>query len=166
MRTSCSPPASAARPEWGSGAVCIKEIPALDAPSRVRIDSVRSGPGAQRAWHRHPDGQVLHITEMANLVQHRGCPVGAVHVGIATQIASGQWHWHGAPATRRMTHLTDREVAEEDAAAGRGPRAIDTRATLLLPGRSLSSDLHAVLSHHGCPSASTDAPTSTAHDKR
>lgn len=146
MRTSCSPPASAACLEWVSGAVWIKEIFALDAPSRVRIDSVRSGPGAQRAWHRHPDGQVLHITEMANLVQHRGCPVEAVHVGSTAQMASGQWHVHGATATRRMTHLTVQEAAEEDAAAEGGPRAIDAGATLLLPGRSLTSDLHAALS--------------------
>ena len=50
----------------------MDEIAAPVPPSRTRVLSVHFAPGARTAWHRHPFGQVLHVTEGAGLVQSRG----------------------------------------------------------------------------------------------
>ena len=55
-----------------TGTVWFDEIAAPGRPSRLRLFSVHFAPGAHTAWHRHPHGQVLHVTEGEGLVQRRG----------------------------------------------------------------------------------------------
>ncbi|MHA7305480.1 cupin domain-containing protein [Arthrobacter sp. TMN-49] len=41
-------------------------------PSRLRVNLVRFAPGAHTAWHRHANGQTLHVTDGTGLVESRG----------------------------------------------------------------------------------------------
>ncbi len=48
--------------EWFTGAVYIDTV-ATPGPSRVNGSSVHFTPGARTAWHTHPNGQSLYVTE-------------------------------------------------------------------------------------------------------
>jgi quercetin dioxygenase-like cupin family protein len=47
-------------------------IAAPSQSSPIAVYSVHFAPAARTAWHAHPVGQVLHVTEGAGLVQVRG----------------------------------------------------------------------------------------------
>ncbi|AWN26077.1 cupin domain-containing protein [Streptomyces sp. NEAU-S7GS2] len=100
-----------------TGSVWLDEIAAPPAPSRLRMFSVHFAPGAHTAWHTHPHGQVLHITEGAGLVQRAGGPVEPVRAGDTAWIAPGERHWHGAAPDTFMTHLATVEAADDGTAA-------------------------------------------------
>ncbi|WKU46551.1 cupin domain-containing protein [Streptomyces sp. VNUA116] len=112
--------------EWVTGTVHVTSIAvAEEAPSRLRIDDVRFEPGSRTHWHRHPEGQFLHITEGAGLMQRRGGPVEVVRAGDRVHIAPGEWHWHGAGPTTSMTHLAVLTAAEDGTEAERGEPVTD-----------------------------------------
>jgi quercetin dioxygenase-like cupin family protein len=103
--------------EWFTGIVWIDEIAAPPAPCRLRVNSVHFTPGARTAWHRHPLGQALHVTEGAGLVQHRGGSIQEVRAGDTVWTEPDEWHWHGAAPRTFMTHLAVMETAEDGASA-------------------------------------------------
>ncbi|WP_406295454.1 cupin domain-containing protein [Embleya sp. NBC_00888] len=117
---------AAAPPEWLTGPAWVDEIAAPVEPSRVRVDSVHFAPGSRTVWHRHPLGQVLHITEGTGLIQRRGGPVETLRPGDTVRIAPDEWHWHGAGPTTFMTHLAIQEVAPDGTEAERGEPVTDT----------------------------------------
>ncbi|WP_327129682.1 MULTISPECIES: cupin domain-containing protein [unclassified Streptomyces] len=121
-----APVSAAAPPQWVVGAAWVEEVAAPEGPSRVRVDSVHFAPGARTVWHRHPLGQVLHVTQGAGLVQCRGGAVESIRVGDSVRISPGEWHWHGAAPTTFMTHLAIQEVARDGTEAERGATVTDT----------------------------------------
>jgi len=88
----------------------MDEIAAPAPPARTRVLSVHFAPGARTAWHRHPFGQILHVTEGAGLVQSRDGEAEAIGAGDTVQAAAGEWHWHGAGPGTFMTHLAVQEA--------------------------------------------------------
>ncbi|MFE3904455.1 cupin domain-containing protein [Streptomyces sp. NPDC059153] len=96
-----------------NGTVRLDEIVAPRAPSRLRMFSVHFAPGGHASWHRHPRGQVLHVTEGEGLVQRRGGPVEEIRAGDTVWIEPDEWHWHGAAPRTFMTHLAAAEAAED-----------------------------------------------------
>lgn len=104
------PPSVLGNPDWFSGEVWVDPIATGAPPSRVRLVSVHFCPGARTAWHTHPVGQVLQITEGVGLVQRRGGPIEVVRAGDTVHFAPGEDHWHGAAAGNFMTHLAMHEV--------------------------------------------------------
>ena len=56
------------------GDVWYDVIAAGEAPSRLRVNLVRFAPGAHTAWHRHANGQTLHVTDGVGLVGTRTAP--------------------------------------------------------------------------------------------
>jgi quercetin dioxygenase-like cupin family protein len=76
-----------------------------DSPSRLRAGVVRFAPGAHTAWHRHLNGQTLHILDGRGLAQARGGPVIEVGPGDTIETPPVEWHWHGAAPDHFMTHL-------------------------------------------------------------
>jgi len=84
------------------------------APSRLRVNIVRFAPGAHTAWHRHANGQTLHITDGVGLVQSRGGDVVEVHPGDTIYTPPGEWHWHGAAPENFMAHLAMWEALDEN----------------------------------------------------
>ncbi|MEW2526582.1 cupin domain-containing protein [Streptomyces sp. NPDC047071] len=100
-----------------TGSVWLDEIASPEAPSRLRMFNVHFAPGAHTAWHRHPHGQVLHVTEGEGLVQRAGGPVEPLRAGDTVWIAPGERHWHGAGPRTFMTHLAVVEAADDGTAA-------------------------------------------------
>ncbi|MGW0211721.1 (R)-mandelonitrile lyase [Streptomyces sp. NPDC003233] len=96
-----------------TGAVWLDEMAAPAAPSRLRMFNVHFAPGAHTAWHRHPNGQLLHVLEGEGLVQREGGAVEAIRAGDTVWIEPGERHWHSAAPRTFMTHLAVVEAAED-----------------------------------------------------
>ena len=58
--------------EMFTGDVWYDVIAKGEPPSRLRVNLVRFAPGARTAWHRHANGQTLHVTDGRGVVQSRG----------------------------------------------------------------------------------------------
>lgn len=61
--------------------------------------------GARSAWHTHPAGQVLIISDGTGWVQEEGQPKRQVKMGDVIWTPPGVKHWHGATATDAMSHI-------------------------------------------------------------
>src|SRR6476659_11336648 len=82
--------------EWFTGAVHIDTVAVPADPSRVFAASVHFAPGARTAWHTHPFGQTIYVTEGAGLCQREGGPVEIIKPGDSVFFEPGENHWHGA----------------------------------------------------------------------
>jgi quercetin dioxygenase-like cupin family protein len=89
-----------------TGAVWFDEIGATE---HTTVMSVHFPPGARTAWHSHPQGQVLHVTDGAGLVQSRGGDREAISMGDKVHAHPGEVHWHGAAPGTFMTHTAVQE---------------------------------------------------------
>jgi quercetin dioxygenase-like cupin family protein len=98
-------PSSKGPTEMFTGDVWYDVIAGAVAPSRLRVNLVRFAPGARTAWHRHANGQTLHVTDGRGLVQSRGGEVLQIRPGDTIYTAPGEWHWHGAAPGHFMSHL-------------------------------------------------------------
>ncbi len=49
--------------DWFTGAVCVDPVAAPSDASRLSASSVHFTPGARTAWHTHPNGQTIYVTE-------------------------------------------------------------------------------------------------------
>jgi quercetin dioxygenase-like cupin family protein len=99
--------------EWFTGSVFLDAVAAPVDGSRVSASSVHFTPGARNAWHTHPNGQTIWVTEGVGLCQRRGGPVEVIRAGDRVFFEPGEEHWHGAAATRFMTHIAIVEVDAE-----------------------------------------------------
>jgi quercetin dioxygenase-like cupin family protein len=90
--------------EWFTGDVWFDVIIRGAEPSRVRVNTVRFAPGAHTAWHRHANGQTLHVTDGVGLIQSRGGEVTVIRPGDVIYTPPGEWHWHGATPDNFMIH--------------------------------------------------------------
>ena len=81
--------------------------------------------GARTAWHTHPNGQTIYVTEGVGRVQRRGGAVEVVQPGDRVFFEPGEDHWHGASPTRYMTHLSLVEVDQEGTSATWGAHVTD-----------------------------------------
>ena len=111
--------------DWFTGDVYIDALASPSAPARVMANLVHFMPGARTAWHSHPLGQSLFVTEGIGLVQRRGGPVQTIRPGDRVRIEPDEEHWHGATPTRRMVHLALNEVDDEHVAAHWGEHVTD-----------------------------------------
>jgi quercetin dioxygenase-like cupin family protein len=103
--------------EWFTGQVWIDQIAESAEPSRLRAASVHFTPGARTAWHAHPLGQVLHVTEGTGWVRRQGGDVIEVRPGDTVHVEPGEMHWHGATPTDFLTHLAIQEADENGSTA-------------------------------------------------
>lgn len=62
-------------------------------------------PGARSAWHTHPAGQRLIVTEGAGRTQQWGGPVEEIRAGDVVWCPPGVKHWHGAAPASALTHI-------------------------------------------------------------
>ena len=95
--------------EYFTGKVTISGQFQREAPSRVGGAIVRFEPGARTAWHKHPLGQTLIVTQGVGLTQVEGGPVLEFHAGDILWCPADQKHWHGATPTQAMTHIAIQE---------------------------------------------------------
>ena len=111
--------------DWFTGGVWVDDVATPPAPSRVRVVSVHFAPGARTAWHTHPLGQILHVTEGQGLVQRRGAPPEVVRAGDTVEFAPGEDHWHGAGPASFMTHLAVHEADDDGSHVSWGDHVTD-----------------------------------------
>ena len=95
--------------EWFTGRVTVSGQFQREAPSRVGGAVVRFEPGARTAWHVHPLGQTLIVTEGVGWTQIEGGPKLEFHVGDILWCPPEQKHWHGATPHEAMTHIAIQE---------------------------------------------------------
>lgn len=95
-----------------TGAVKLEPLIEAPAPARVRAALVSFEPGARTAWHTHPLGQTLIVTEGVGRAQSEGGPVEEIRPGDVVWFAPGEKHWHGAGATSAMTHIAIQEALD------------------------------------------------------
>jgi quercetin dioxygenase-like cupin family protein len=111
--------------EWFTGDVYIDTVAAPMGASRLTASSVHFTPGARTAWHTHPNGQTIFVTEGAGLAQRRGGPIEVIRPGDRVFFEPGEEHWHGAAPTRFMTHLAMLDVDDKGSSATWGPHVSD-----------------------------------------
>jgi quercetin dioxygenase-like cupin family protein len=99
--------------DWFTGAVFVDAVAAPAASSRVSASSVHFTPAARTAWHTHPHGQTIFVTEGVGRCQRRGGPIEEIRPGDRVFFEPGEEHWHGAAPDRFMTHLAMLQVDEQ-----------------------------------------------------
>jgi quercetin dioxygenase-like cupin family protein len=99
--------------EWFTGAVYIDTIAAPSPASRLSASSVHFTPGARTAWHMHPNGQTIYVTEGVGRAQGRGGPIEVIRPRDRVFFEAGEDHWHGAAPDRFMTHLSMVQVDDK-----------------------------------------------------
>jgi quercetin dioxygenase-like cupin family protein len=92
--------------------VYIDQVAAAPAPARAQAALVHFTPGARTAWHTHPLGQTIFITEGIGLCQRDGGPIEVIRPGDRVFFEPGENHWHGAAPDRLMVHLAIQESDE------------------------------------------------------
>jgi quercetin dioxygenase-like cupin family protein len=110
--------------DWFTGSVFIDAV-ASPSESRVSASSVHFTPGARTAWHTHPNGQTIFVTEGVGLAQRRGGPIEVIRSGDRVFFEPGEDHWHGAAPDRFMTHLAILEVDDDGNLATWGDHVTD-----------------------------------------
>src|SRR5215212_4975646 len=123
--TNNSPATMAGPSDWFSGDVYVDTIATPSDQSRLQASSVHFPPGARTAWHRHPNGQTIYITEGVGLCQRRGGPIEVIRPGDRVFFEPGEDHWHGAASDRFMTHLAMLDVDDEGNSATWGDHVTD-----------------------------------------
>jgi quercetin dioxygenase-like cupin family protein len=111
--------------DWFTGAVYIDPVATPVESSRLAASSVHFTPTARTAWHTHPNGQTIYVTEGIGLCQRRGGPIEVIRPGDRVFFEPGEEHWHGATPNRFMTHLAMHQVDEEGNAVAWGEHVTD-----------------------------------------
>ena len=111
--------------EWFTGRVFIDPIAAPSEGSQIAAAAVHFTPGARTAWHTHPHGQTIWVTEGVGFCQREGGPVEVIRPGDRVFFEPGEEHWHGAPPNRFMTHLAMLDVDDDGNVADWGDHVTD-----------------------------------------
>jgi quercetin dioxygenase-like cupin family protein len=91
--------------DWFTGSVYIDTITAPTDGADLGAAAVHFTPGARTAWHSHPRGQTIWVTEGVGLCQREGGSIEVIRPGDRVFFEPGENHWHGAAPTRFMTHI-------------------------------------------------------------
>lgn len=94
---------------WFTGTVQIDSVRNPDEQSAIGCAHVRFSPGARTAWHTHPKGQTLYVTDGIGRVATRTA-VQEIRPGDVVYIEPGEEHWHGATPDRYMAHVAMQEA--------------------------------------------------------
>ena len=111
--------------DWFTGSVFVDTIAAPSARSRTGAANVHFTPGARTAWHTHPNGQTIWVTEGLGLCQRRGGPVEVIQPGDRVFFEPGEEHWHGATPSRFMAHVAIHQADEDGSFATWGEHVTD-----------------------------------------
>jgi quercetin dioxygenase-like cupin family protein len=111
--------------EWFTGAVYIDVVATPSDATPLSASSVHFTPGARTAWHTHPIGKSIYVTEGLGFAQRRGGPIEVIRPGDRVFFEPGEDHWHGAAPNRFMTHLAMLEVDAEGNPATWGDHVTD-----------------------------------------
>lgn len=96
-----------------TGMVFVDSIRTPDDESAIGCAHVRFTPGARTAWHKHPKGQTLYVTDGIGLVCRRGGEPTEMRPGDVVFIEPNEEHWHGATPQRFMAHVAIQQADEQ-----------------------------------------------------
>jgi quercetin dioxygenase-like cupin family protein len=103
-------PASPGPQDYFTGAVRVTPLVQSEEPSCLQCASVAFQAGARSAWHSHPKGQLLIVTEGSGLIQEWGKPIERIQKGDVIWTPPDTKHWHGASPDSAMTHIAIQEA--------------------------------------------------------
>jgi len=114
MKITRSSTATAKGPaDYFTGDVYLDVVATNPEPSRVQALNVHFTPGAHTAWHTHPLGQTIFVTEGVGRCQREGGPVEEIRPGDSVYFEPGEKHWHGAAPDRFMVHTAIQESGDD-----------------------------------------------------
>ncbi|MEV4283226.1 (R)-mandelonitrile lyase [Actinoplanes xinjiangensis] len=96
---------TAGSPDTFTGEVRIDTLFAADATAPYSGAYVTFQPRARSAWHTHPAGQRLVVTEGVGRTRQWGGPLREIRAGDVVWCPPGVKHWHGAAPDSVMTHM-------------------------------------------------------------
>lgn len=105
IQRSGSQPSRPGPEEYFTGKVRIDAPFAGSEPARVGGATVTFEPGARTAWHTHPLGQTLIVTQGRGWIQLWGEEIQEMNQGDIVWIPEDVKHWHGATPDTAMTHI-------------------------------------------------------------
>lgn len=114
--------------DWFTGDVFIDPITAPNEYSTIMAGHVHFTPGARTAWHTHPHGQTLYVTDGVGLIGRRG-GIEEIRPGDVVEIEPGEEHWHGATPDNFMAHVAINAVDEHGSPAAWGAHVSDEEYT-------------------------------------
>jgi len=112
--------------DWFTGDVYIDTITTPSNDWRIGAAAVHFTPGARTAWHTHPHGQTIWVTEGIGLCQREDGPIEVIRPGERVFFEPGENHWHGATASRFMTHIAMQQADEHGNVVTWGNHVTDT----------------------------------------
>jgi quercetin dioxygenase-like cupin family protein len=113
--------------EWFTGDVYIDAVCSPPAPNRAQANLVHFTPGARTAWHTHPLGQTIYVTEGIGLCQRDGGAIEIIRPGDRVFFEPGENHWHGAASTRFMVHIAIQEADDSGSPVTWGEHVTDAQ---------------------------------------
>jgi len=93
------PPARSTPAAW------LHELHKADSLLNSNIAVAEFLPNTKLAWHNHPAGQILLITDGVGYYQEKGKPRQIVRVGDVVRCLPGVEHWHGASVESGVTYV-------------------------------------------------------------
>jgi 4-carboxymuconolactone decarboxylase len=155
---------AAGSPDTFTGDVRVDTLFPAGATAPYSAAHVTFQPGARSAWHTHPAGQRLVVTEGVGRTQQWGGPLREIRAGDVVWCPPGVKHWHGAAPDSVMTHMALTGVRDEQSVTWmeqvsdeeyNGPVAGDHEQTGAL------SEQHAAVAMIGAFTANGDLPRLT-----
>ncbi|HEX5191725.1 MAG TPA: cupin domain-containing protein [Solirubrobacteraceae bacterium] len=111
--------------DWFTGDVYIDAVAAPAGTATVAAALVHFTPGARTAWHTHPLGQTIFVTEGVGLCQCEGGAIELIRPGDRVFFEPGESHWHGATPDRFMAHIAMQQQDEHGSAVSWGEHVTD-----------------------------------------
>src|SRR3954466_4573518 len=99
--------------DWFTGDVYIDAVADAGASPTFASVNVHFTPGARTAWHTHPLGQTIWVTEGVGLCQREGGPIEVLRPGDRVFFGPGENHCRGAAPTRLITHIAIPQADEQ-----------------------------------------------------
>jgi len=95
-----------------TGTVTITGQVKRDQPTRITGAIVEFKRGSRTAWHSHPLGQTLIVTEGVGWTQVKGKPIVEFQAGDLLFCPADKKHRHGATSTQGLTHVAAQEALD------------------------------------------------------
>ena len=112
LKKNGSQPSQKGPEEYFTGNVRVDPLSQAPEPARVGCALVTFEPGARSAWHWHPLGQTLIVTQGCGWVQSEGGPKIEIRPGDVVWCPPNERHWHGATSTTAMSHIAIQEALD------------------------------------------------------
>ncbi|WP_250032475.1 (R)-mandelonitrile lyase [Paractinoplanes maris] len=155
---------TAGSPDTFTGDVRVSTLFPADGTAPYSGASVTFQPGARSAWHTHPAGQRLVVTEGVGRTQQWGGPLREIRAGDVVWCPPGVKHWHGAAPDSVLTHVALTGVHDEQAVTWLeqvSDEQYDGRVAGDREQTGALSDQHAAITMIGAFTASGDLPRLT-----